>query len=47
MEATEVIMDAVTGLLAELRGEQAPAKRWDPAAHNQTKHGRDVERGGK
>ena len=47
MEATEVIMDAVTGLLAELRGERAPATRWDPAAHNQTKHGRDVERGGK
>ena len=47
MEATEVIMDAVTALLAELRGEQAPANRWDPAAHNQTKHGRDVERGGK
>lgn len=46
-EATEVIMDAVTGLLAELRGEQPPARRWDPTAHNQTKHGRDVERGGK
>jgi 1-acyl-sn-glycerol-3-phosphate acyltransferase len=46
-EATEVIMDAVTGLLAELRGEQPPARRWDPSAHNQTKHGRDVERGGK
>ena len=39
-------MDAVTGLLAELRGEQPPAERWDPAAHNQKKHGRDVERGG-
>lgn len=47
MEATEVIMAAVTGLLAELRGEQPPAQRWDPAAHKQTKHGRDVERGGK
>ncbi|MBT2547972.1 1-acyl-sn-glycerol-3-phosphate acyltransferase [Arthrobacter sp. ISL-65] len=46
-EATDVIMDAVTGLLAELRGEQPPARRWDPTAHNQTKHGRDVERGGK
>ena len=46
-EATEVIMDAVTGLLAELRGEQPPVQRWDPAAHNQKKHGRDVERGKK
>jgi 1-acyl-sn-glycerol-3-phosphate acyltransferase len=46
-EATDVIMDAVTGLLADLRGEQPPAQRWDPAAHKQTKHGRDVERGGK
>jgi 1-acyl-sn-glycerol-3-phosphate acyltransferase len=47
MEATEVIMAAVTGLLAELRGEQPPAQRWDPAAHKHTKHGRDVERGGR
>jgi 1-acyl-sn-glycerol-3-phosphate acyltransferase len=47
MEATGVIMDAVTALLAELRGEQPPTQRWDPAAHNQKKHGRDVERGGK
>lgn len=46
-EATDVIMGAVTGLLADLRGEQPPARRWDPSAHNQTKHGRDVERGGK
>ncbi|TQJ41353.1 1-acyl-sn-glycerol-3-phosphate acyltransferase [Arthrobacter sp. SLBN-112] len=44
-EATNVIMDAITGLLAGLRGEQPPAQRWDPAAHNQTKHGRFVERG--
>jgi len=45
--ATAVIMDDITALLAALRGEQPPAERWDPAAHNQTKHGRDVERGGK
>ena len=44
-EATNVIMDAITGLLAGLRGEQPPAERWDPAAHNQTNHGRFVERG--
>ena len=39
-------MDAITGLLAGLRGEQPPAQRWDPAAHNQPTHGRFVERGG-
>jgi 1-acyl-sn-glycerol-3-phosphate acyltransferase len=45
--ATAVIMDAITALLATLRGEQPPAERWDPAVHNQSKHGRDIERGGK
>ncbi|WP_426003072.1 lysophospholipid acyltransferase family protein [Paenarthrobacter sp. NyZ202] len=44
-EATDVIMDAITGLLAELRGSQPPAERWDPASNNQSKHGRFVERG--
>lgn len=44
-EATEVIMGAITALLATLRGEEAPAERWDPSAHNQSKHGRFVERG--
>ncbi|WP_426996132.1 lysophospholipid acyltransferase family protein [Pseudarthrobacter sp. N5] len=43
--ATEVIMVAVTGLLATLRGEEPPAERWDPSAHNQAKHGRFMERG--
>ncbi|WP_427130769.1 lysophospholipid acyltransferase family protein [Pseudarthrobacter sp. S9] len=45
-EATSVIMDAITGLLATLRGEPAPAQRWDPAAHNQSAHGRFIKRGG-
>ncbi|MDQ4502234.1 lysophospholipid acyltransferase family protein [Sinomonas sp. ASV322] len=45
--ATEKIMDAITALLAELRGEEPPAERWDPAEHQQSKHGRDVERGSK
>jgi 1-acyl-sn-glycerol-3-phosphate acyltransferase len=45
-EATNVIMDAIMGLLATLRGEQPPADRWDPSAHNQSMHGRFVERGG-
>ncbi|MFF2843801.1 lysophospholipid acyltransferase family protein [Paenarthrobacter sp. NPDC057981] len=42
-EATEVIMDAITSLLETLRGEAAPAERWDPALHKQSKHGRLVE----
>ena len=29
-EATERIMRAITDLLAEIRGEQAPTERWDP-----------------
>lgn len=45
-EATEVIMDAITELLATLRGGQPPLVRWDPSAHNQSTHGRFVERGG-
>jgi 1-acyl-sn-glycerol-3-phosphate acyltransferase len=45
--ATAVIMDAITGLLATLRSEQPPAERWDPAAHNQSKHGRNIESDGK
>jgi 1-acyl-sn-glycerol-3-phosphate acyltransferase len=38
--ATDVIMEAITGLLAGLRGEVPPAERWDPAAHKQSTHGR-------
>jgi hypothetical protein len=33
-------MAAITLLLEELRGETAPAERWNPAAHNQTEYGR-------
>jgi 1-acyl-sn-glycerol-3-phosphate acyltransferase len=43
--ATDVIMDDVTALLAGIRGQEAPAERWDPAKHKQAKHGRFVERG--
>lgn len=32
LEATDRIMDAITGLVAELRGETAPAERYDPRA---------------
>jgi 1-acyl-sn-glycerol-3-phosphate acyltransferase len=38
-------MDAITSLLAELREEQSPAVRWDPAKQQQSKHGRFVDRG--
>jgi len=39
-EATAAIMAAITHLLEDLRGETAPAARWDPAAHDQTETGR-------
>lgn len=42
---TEVIMADITKLLEKLRGEKAPAVRWDPAAHQQAAHGRFMERG--
>lgn len=32
--ATGAIMDAITGLLEGIRGEQAPATRWDPRQHD-------------
>ncbi|MGH1548437.1 lysophospholipid acyltransferase family protein [Leifsonia poae] len=39
-EATAVIMDAITALLEDLRGEKAPAERWDPTKHDQKETGR-------
>ncbi|MDJ0321735.1 lysophospholipid acyltransferase family protein [Pseudarthrobacter sp. PS3-L1] len=42
--ATEAIMDDITGLLEELRGEQAPAERWDPSKKGQSAHGRFEDR---
>jgi 1-acyl-sn-glycerol-3-phosphate acyltransferase len=39
--ATNRIMDSLTGLVAELRGEAPPAERWDPAAKNQKQMGRN------
>ncbi|GAA3023493.1 lysophospholipid acyltransferase family protein [Microbacterium dextranolyticum] len=38
--ATDVVMGAVSGLLGELRGEQPPAERWNPASHGQSETGR-------
>ena len=43
-EATGVVMQAITGLLEGIRGEQAPTERWDPAAHGQSEYGRPEER---
>jgi 1-acyl-sn-glycerol-3-phosphate acyltransferase len=35
IEATERIMDAITSLVADLRGEPAPAVRYDPRAEGE------------
>ncbi len=43
-EATELLMAAITNLLAELRGETPPAERWDPAKKGQAEIGRFEER---
>ncbi|MBS1675021.1 MAG: 1-acyl-sn-glycerol-3-phosphate acyltransferase [Actinobacteria bacterium] len=39
-EANERLMGAITALLEELRGEKAPAQRWNPAEHGQKETGR-------
>lgn len=39
-EATLYVMQAITALVEELRGETAPVERWDPAAHGQSEFGR-------
>lgn len=35
LQATNAILDDVTALLAEIRGEQPPEERWDPRLHGQ------------
>ncbi|MBT2499667.1 1-acyl-sn-glycerol-3-phosphate acyltransferase [Agromyces sp. ISL-38] len=40
IKATSELMEAIAGLLAELRGEPAPAQRWNPSAHSQKETGR-------
>jgi 1-acyl-sn-glycerol-3-phosphate acyltransferase len=35
LEATAAIVGALTGLLEQIRGEPAPAERWDPRQHDQ------------
>jgi 1-acyl-sn-glycerol-3-phosphate acyltransferase len=39
--ATNAIMDAITVLVEQQRGETAPAVRWDPAEHGQSEFGRE------
>ena len=39
-KATKKLMDAVTAEVERLRGEKAPAERWDPAKHGQSEVGR-------
>jgi len=38
--ATEKVMAAITSLLEDLRGEKAPAERWNPRKQGQTEIGR-------
>lgn len=43
-EATELLMVAITDLVAEMRGETPPAERWDPARKGQPEIGRFEDR---
>ncbi len=38
-DATELVMQAITALLEDLRAEKAPAERWDPAVNHQAETG--------
>jgi 1-acyl-sn-glycerol-3-phosphate acyltransferase len=38
--ATDAVMRDISALLGELRGEQPPAERWNPAQHGQKEIGR-------
>lgn len=42
--ATEKIMDALTRMLEEVRGEAAPSTRWDPERHGQPVTGNPASR---
>lgn len=39
-EATTLLMNTIASLLGEVRGEQPPVERWDPADHGQAETGR-------
>jgi 1-acyl-sn-glycerol-3-phosphate acyltransferase len=38
-QATELVMQTITGLVEELRGEKAPGELWDPQKAGQTTSG--------
>jgi 1-acyl-sn-glycerol-3-phosphate acyltransferase len=38
-QATDAILDRIAAMLAQLRGEPAPAERWDPRQHDQPRIG--------
>jgi 1-acyl-sn-glycerol-3-phosphate acyltransferase len=38
-QATDAILDDITALLAQIRGEQPPEQRWDPREHDQPRIG--------
>jgi 1-acyl-sn-glycerol-3-phosphate acyltransferase len=40
VEATDVVMERISALQGELRGETPPAERWNPASHGQKETGR-------
>ncbi|WP_307785362.1 lysophospholipid acyltransferase family protein [Microbacterium hibisci] len=40
VEATDVVMADIAGLLSQLRAEPAPVERWNPADHGQKETGR-------
>ena len=44
-EATELVMDKITELVERLRGEKAPAERWNPANAGQAAHGNFKKKG--
>jgi 1-acyl-sn-glycerol-3-phosphate acyltransferase len=41
-EVTTVIMQAITDVVAEVRGEVAPPERWNPVAHGQSETGKFI-----
>jgi 1-acyl-sn-glycerol-3-phosphate acyltransferase len=44
LEATEVVMSAITKLVEQLRGEKAPDRRWDPIAAGQATTGNFIKK---
>ncbi len=44
LEATEVVMSAITKLVEQLRGENAPDRRWDPVAAGQATTGNFIKK---